>query len=175
MAKGLIRLSYRKIIDATAPTVWDKLVFEDTYLEFYMQAQFYNQEKKYTTFQELLAHVPHADRLHYLTSTAAIGYIRQLNKIIPDVVNNAGKLCLPFSQFTFEIIQSHVEHKDFHKVAVVFHCEPLTWIDTVGNFLLIAYGNQQEALRAGKEIETDLVAIQPNLSITAWQPENRLS
>ncbi|GAB4017649.1 hypothetical protein GCM10028808_49660 [Spirosoma migulaei] len=172
MIKGLIRLSYRKIIDVTSHKPWDKFVFEDTYLEFYMQAQFYNQENKYSTFQELLDNVPNADRLHHLTSGAAIGYIRQLNKLIPDMANSSGKLCLPFTQFKFEIIQSHVQNKNAHKIAIIFYSEPLTWIDTFSDRLLIAYGDQLDALQAGNEVETDLIALQPYLSISSLQLPN---
>src|ERR1700712_2957657 len=112
MSKGLIRFCYRKIIDSSSQKLWDKYVFDDTYQEFFMQAQFYNQEKKYNTFQELLANVPNADKLHYLASTAAVGYIQQLKEIMPDIVNIYGKNCLPFKQFKFEIIQSHIQKKE---------------------------------------------------------------
>ena len=167
MTKGIIRLSYRKIIDANSPKLWDKYVFEDTYMEFYMQAQLYNPENKYATFQELLDNVPNADRLHNLTSAAAVGYIRQLNQLIPDIVNRSGKRCLPFSQFTFEIIQSHVQDKSAHRVAILFYSDPLTWIDTLPDSLLIAYGDQREALRESREVETDLLDVQPYLNISS--------
>lgn len=172
MAKGIIRLCYRKIIDASSQKRWDTYVFNDTYQEFFMQAQYYNQHGKYSTFQELLDNVPHADRLHHLTSSAAIGYIRQLNQLIPDIANQAGKLCLPFSQFTFEIIQSHVQHKQEHRVAISFYSEPLTWIDTVANTLLIAYGEQLGSLHEGKTIDTDMIMLQPYLSISSFQQEH---
>lgn len=167
MLKGIIRLSYRKIIDANSQKLWDKYVFEDTYTEFFMQAQFYNQENKYTTFQELLDNVPNADRLHNLTSAAAVGYIRQLNQIVPDIANRSGKLCLPFSQFKFEIIHSHVQDKNAHRVAIQFFSDPVTWLDTVHDTLLIAYGDRREALAQGQEVETDLIALQPYLSISS--------
>ncbi|GAB3697584.1 hypothetical protein GCM10027592_21860 [Spirosoma flavus] len=169
MSTRIIRLSYRKLIDASSQKLWDKYVFEDTYMEFYMQAQFYNQENKYATFQELLDNVPNADRLHQQTSTAAVGYIRQLSGIIPDVVNQSGKLCLPFTQFRFDIIHSHVTDKQAHKVAITFFSEPITWIDTVGTTLLIAYGDKLEALRKGDIIDTDMIALQPYLSIAYYQ------
>ncbi|GAB3956506.1 hypothetical protein GCM10028805_46570 [Spirosoma harenae] len=171
MTKGIIRLCYRKIIDASSQKLWDKYVFDDTFKEFYMQAQFYNQDGKYTTFQELRDNVPGADQLQSMTSSAAIGYIRQLNGIIPDIANNAGKLCLPFSQFKFEIIHSHVQNKEAHKVAILFYSDPLTWIDTIDKQLLITYGDQREALQAGNEVETDLISLQPYLSISSFQQE----
>lgn len=166
----LIRLSYRKIIDASSSKLWDKYVFEDTYMEFYMQAQYYNQAGKYSTFQELLDNVPNADRLHGQTSAAATGYIRQLNGMVPEVVNTSGKLCLPFTQFSFEIIHSHVTDRQAHKVAILFRSEPLTWLDTIGTTLLIAYGDKRAGLQAGQEISTDLIALQPYLSVATYQP-----
>ncbi|GAB4016187.1 hypothetical protein [Spirosoma koreense] len=168
--KGLIRLTYRKIIDANSQKLWDKYVFDDTYMEFFMQAQTFDPGNRYATFQELVTHVPQAERLHALTSAAAIGYIRQLNNLMPDMANVSGKLCLPFSQFNFEIIQSHVENKQAHRVAILFYSDPITWIDTVGNHLLVAYGDQRTAISEEKEVETDLIALQPYLSIATWQP-----
>ncbi|GAB3979906.1 hypothetical protein GCM10028806_46280 [Spirosoma terrae] len=169
MTKGLIRLSYRKIIDASSQKLWDKYVFDDTHMEFYMQAQLYNKDDKYNTFQELIDNVPQAEKLHYLTSRAAVGYIRQLNGVIPDVLNSSGKVCLPFTQFTFEILRSHVSNKDMHKIALTFYSEPITWIDTLGDALLIAYGDKRESLSNGDEVETDTLYLQPFLSISSLQ------
>lgn len=135
-----------------------------------MQAQSYNPNNTYHTFQEIVQHVAHADRLHYLTSRAAVGYIRQLNQQIPDILNTLGKRCLPFTKFTFEIIQSDLHHQDAHKVAIHFYSDPITWLDSFQNTLLIAYGDQREAIFAGNEVETDLIELQPYLSISTFQP-----
>lgn len=169
MVKGLIRLSFCKIIDASSQSAWDRAVFEDTYQEFFMQAQLYNQGDKYQTFQELLANVPNADQLHYLTSRVAMGYLKQLNQVIPDVVNASGRPCIPFTQFKFEILASHVQKQKDHKIAIFFYSDLLTWLDTVGHQLLICYGNQREALQAGQEVSTDLIALQTNLNIWSYQ------
>jgi len=165
---NLIRLCYRKIIDADSRKAWDKAVFDDTHLEFYMQAQRLDPEGKFNTFLELNENLPNVDQLNYLTSTAAIGYIRQLKDIVPDVANAYGKLCLPFKNFKFEIIDSHIQDKAQHKIAIWFYSEPLTWIETVGNQLLIAYGNQLE--NTGKEIETEMIPLVPYLSISHINP-----
>lgn len=167
--KGLINLCYRKVIDASSQKAWDKFVFEDTYLEFYMKAQYFDPESKYKTLSELLTNVPSANQLHGMVSTAAIGYLRQLNDIVPDVTNAYGKLSLPFKRFKFEIVHSHIQNKAEHKVAIYFYSEPLTWIDTIGDQLLIAYSDQREALKKGEEVETDLIALQPFLSISSIQ------
>ncbi len=168
-AKGIIQLCYYKIIDADSQKAWEKFVFEDTYTEFFMQAQFYNQDKKYTTFQEIVSNHPQAEKLHFLISTAAVGYIRQLNDIIPDIVNAHNKICLPFKNFRFEILNSHLTNKNEHKIAIWFYSQPLTWLDSLGNQLLIAYGNKTEAIEKGENIETDLITLQPFLSISSFQ------
>ncbi|RYF09805.1 MAG: hypothetical protein EOO42_23455, partial [Flavobacteriales bacterium] len=84
MEKKIIRICYRKIIDINSITPWEKLVFEDSYKEFKIQSQLYNQEKKHTTFSALLNEVAGAEKLHFLVSGAIIDYIRQLKDIIPD-------------------------------------------------------------------------------------------
>lgn len=171
MLKGLIRLTYRKLIDASSNKPWDKLVFEETYQEFFMQAQRLDQAGTYPTFEELLNNVPNADQLHYLTSRAALGYLKQLDQQIPDVVNAVGLLYLPFTEFKFELLASHVQRKEDHRVAISFYSDPLTWIDTVDGRLLIACGDQREALQAGQAVNTDLLALKPNLSIWSYQPQ----
>lgn len=167
--KGLVRLSYCKIIDASSSSAWDKLVFDETYQEFYRQAQSYNPQGQYQTFGQLLDNVPGAEQLHYLTSRVAMGYLRQLNQIIPDVVNAFGKPCLPFTQFKFEILASHVEHPEAHRIAIYFYSDPLTWLDTIAHQMVVAYGDQREALRAGNEVQTDLIALPPYVSIWSFQ------
>jgi hypothetical protein len=160
MVKGLIRLCYSKIIDASSAGVWDKYVFEDTYKEFFMQSQYFNQQQKFLTFREILENDPKADELHYLVSTAAIGYLRQLNERIP--VKN----------FRFEILQSHVKDQSQHRVAIHFYSEVMTWIDTIGNQLLLATGDQLEAMHTGQFIDTDMLALRPYLSISSFQLKN---
>lgn len=167
--KGVIRLCYRKIIDANSQKTWDKYVFNDTFMEFFMQAQFYNQEEKYTTFQEILNANPQAEKIHFLTSTAAVGYIQQLNEIMPDISNSHGKLCIPFKNFRFEIIHSNIKNKQEHRVAIYFYSEPITWIDTIDNQLLIAYGDKNEAIQNGELVETEMITLQPFLSISSFQ------
>jgi hypothetical protein len=162
-----IRFCYRKIIDAHSRKPWDQAVFDDTHLEFYMQAQRLDSEGKYPTFQELTENVSNADQLHYLASTAAVAYIRQLKDIVPDIANAHGKLCLPFQNFKFEIIQSHITDKPQHRIAIWFYSEPVTWIDTIGNQLLIAYGGENAVLN-NQEMETDIITLVPFLSISHY-------
>lgn len=144
--KRIIRLVYRKIIDVEAKTPWEKYVFDDAYAEFLIQSQLFE--------------TPDADKLNFLVSAAVVGYLKQLQGKVPDVMNNNGQLFLPFSNFKFEIINGDIKDKAKHKIAINFMSEPLIWHDTIGNNLLVSLDKNEE-----KEILTELFSIQPFLSI----------
>jgi hypothetical protein len=133
-----ITLCYRKLLDASATRPWDKLVLDDSYREFRMQAQYFNPEKKYRTFGELLHYVPGASRLHGLTSGAITGYLQQLGGVVPDVLDNLGRRFLKFDKFQFELINSDLLDPGKHQVAVSFFTEPLVWHATVGAYLIVS-------------------------------------
>ena len=160
MSKGIITFCYRKIIDNNSSKAWDKMVFEDTYAEFKLQAQYFNQAKKYQTFAELIRNVPGAERLHFLVNAAVLGYVQQLNGVIPDILNNLGRHFLKFSNYQFEIINSNINDLSRHQIAVNFFSEPLLWHDTVGDLLLVS-----EVVDAKSEVQTHLLRLQPFLSI----------
>jgi hypothetical protein len=161
MTKKIIRLCYRKVIDPSSQKAWDKHVFESSYTEFRMQAQLYNQEKKYSSFAELIQHTIGAEKLHFLVSAAIVGYLQQLNGVVPDILNNLGKHFLKFNQYRFEIINSDIQNKSSHQVAINFFSEPLTWHDTIGNYLLVSPVNAEK----NEEGVTEMIQVQPFLSI----------
>jgi len=169
MIKGIIRLVYRKLIDNTASSGWEKYVFEDTHKEFYMQAQQFDRQGTYTTFKEMADNIPKAEQMHYLVSTAAINYIRQLEEKMPDVTNAFGKHCVPFKNFSFEIIRSHIQDKKQHQVAIHFYSESLIWIGSIDKHLLLTLNNQAEALQNGQEVNTEMIVMIPNLSISSFK------
>ncbi|TCD19857.1 hypothetical protein EZ456_20330 [Pedobacter psychrodurus] len=163
MSRKVITLCYRKVIDTTNANAWDKFVHEDSFAEFKMQAQFYNEEQRFTTFAEMLLHVPEAEKLHFLVSAAITGYLRQLNGIIPDILDNLGRRFLTFENFKFEIINSDINDIEKHKIAINFFSKPLIWHDTISNQLLVSQfkeTNEEEAF-------TNLFQIQPFVSIHA--------
>lgn len=169
MKKGIIRFCYRKIIDITAQKAWDKLVFESTYTEFLMQAQFYNQQKKYNTFSELLQHVPGAEKLHFLVSAAIIGYLPQLEDRMPDILDSQGKLFLGFSHYQFEIINSDIKKKPGHQVAINFLSDSMVWHDTVNSYLLVSAVNAE---KMNDGVHTHLLQLQPFFGIHSIKSEN---
>lgn len=160
MEKRIITLCYRKIIDSSCSKPWDQLVFEDSYREFKMQAQYFNQENKYHTFSELVYNVKGAEKLHFLVSAAVINYLKQLNEVIPDILNNIGRQFLTFKQFRFEIINSDLHDISKHSIAINFYSSPLIWHDTIGPYLLTS-----PQTSATEEVITDLFSIQPFLTI----------
>jgi len=162
MTKKIIRLCYRKIIDAASEQVWDKYVFESSYTEFLMQAQLYNQEKKFTSYSELLLHVPNAEKLPFLVSAAIVGYVQQLGDKIPDITDTLGRQFLSFKNYRFEIIQSDIKKKPLHRVAINFFSEPLVWHETIGNNLLLSPSGEKETADGTL---TYILPLQPFLSI----------
>src|SRR5687768_15679715 len=160
MSNRIITLSYRKIIDAESAQPWEKMVFEDSYQEFRMQFQYFNQQKKYNSFAALIAENPGAGALHFLVSAAVTGYIRQLNGSVPDILNNSGKRFLTFSDFRFEIINSDMNDIKKHQVAIHFFSQPLQWHETIGYYLLVSDPGQN-----GEELQTQLFQFVPFLSI----------
>jgi len=161
MSKKVITLCYRKIIDAGNANPWDKFVHEDSFAEFKMQAQYYNQEQQFSTFAEMLVNVTEADKLHFLVSAAITGYLRQLNGIIPDVLDNLGRRFLTFENFKFEIINSDINDPEKHKVAINFFSKPLIWHDTIDNMLLVSQFKETDE----DEIFTNLFQLQQFVSI----------
>lgn len=166
MAKGIIRLAYRKVIDTTSTAAWEKCVFNDSYNEYLMQSQLYNKNRQYKTFGELVQHVPAAEKLHFLVSASVTGYVKQFNGMIPAVTNAQGKPYLPFKGYRFEILNTDITNAAKHSVAISFITEPLTWIDTIGNQLLISVSIQGQE---DAELLTELVALQPSLSIHSYK------
>lgn len=169
MAKAVIRLCYRKIIDATSSSRWDKLVFEATHKEFFMQAQQFDQQKRYTTFNEIIAYVPKSEALHYLVSTAIMGYLRELKGIIPDIQNQFERPFLTFKDFKFEILTSHIRDKNQHKVVIHFYSDPMTWLDTIGKTLIVSSGDETIAVKKGISLQTEMIEMSPHLSICSYQ------
>ncbi|QEM11276.1 MULTISPECIES: hypothetical protein [Mucilaginibacter] len=170
MQKRVIVLCYRKVIDNRSVKQWDKLVFDSTYLEFKMQAQNFSQGTAYTSYAELMRNVANARRLTGMVTPSATGYIQQLGSIMPDILNNVGRRFLTFSRFQFEIINSDINDKDKHQVAVNFYSAPLIWHDTIDSYLLISdHLPENQPSAEGDAISTNLMQLQPYVNISSLQ------
>ncbi|MDB5146009.1 MAG: hypothetical protein JWQ57_29 [Mucilaginibacter sp.] len=170
MQKRVIILCYRKIIDVKSVKQWDKLVFESTYLEFKMQAQNFSRGTTYTSFAELVRNVPDAQRLTGMVTPSVTGYIQQLGSIMPDILNNIGRRFLTFNRFQLEIINSDINDKEKHQVAVNFYSGPLIWYDTIDSYLLISdQASENQPHAENDSISTNLMQLQPYLNISSLQ------
>lgn len=163
MEKAVIRLVYRKIIDAGSQDPWEKLVFEDTYREFLMQAQTFDPHKIYNTYSELILNIPGANKLPFMVSPSILGYLRQLGGKMPNIVNLVDKHFVPFKNYRFEIINSDMKDKSAHQIAINFISEQLIWYDTIGDKLLVSTEGGKTDER--DEVLTEMFAMQPFLSI----------
>ena len=159
----VITLCYRKIIDINSAKQWDKLVFEASCLEFKMQAQNYSQGTTFTSYADLLKHVPNAQRLVGMVTPAITGYLQQLNGIVPDLLNNVGKRFLKFNKFQFEMVNADINDKARHQVAVNFYTEVLIWHDTIADFLLLADYRPQTT--GDEDVLTNLFKLPPYVNI----------
>lgn len=165
MIKGIIKLGFQKIIDETSTSLWDKYVFDDTWMEYKIQAANYNQQGGASLFTDIIKQNAAAQKLHYLVSVAAVGYIRQLQGVIPGLLNAHGKIIVPFKNFKFNIIESDITNCKLHKVEIIFISGPIICIGFFNSHYLIAAADKQQELNEGKEVETEMIPHSDQLSI----------
>mgnify|MGYP003526142350 CR=1 FL=1 len=161
---SIIQFCYRKIIDVNSSKAWERLVFEDSYTEFKMQCQRFN-EAGVNSFSEMLQKNDMAMQLHFLVSAAAVPYVKYLDGKIPDVQDALGRTFLPFLTFRFEIIQSDIKDNSKHSVAINFFSEPVNWMASIGNSMLLNIDNQKD----NEALLTHTLALTPFLSICSFQ------
>lgn len=99
-----------------------------------------------------------------------IGYLRELNHCIPDIVNLAGDSCLNFRDFKFKIISSNLENSKEHQVAISFYSDWLSWIDSVGDHVLCAKNHSTDDKGT---LETFMLKPQPNLQIAFYKSHDQ--
>lgn len=156
-----VRFCYRKIIDATSQKAWERLVYEDSFTELKMQAQRFTEQGKFITFAEILQHNPAAEQLHFLVSNVILPYVKHLEDKVPDVLNILGKHFLPFKNVRFEIINSNLTDISKHCIAINFFSEPVIWLDTVSDKMIISLQTEP----ADGEWITETISLQPFLGI----------
>lgn len=165
MNSRVITLCYRKLVDANSTKQWEKLVFDDSYLEFKMQAQNFTAGTAYTTYSDLVNNIPNARALPGMVAHAITGYIQQLNGVMPDLLNNIGQRFLRFEKFQLVIINSDINQKEKHHIAIDFYSAPLTWIDTVNSSLLVSYNQPNAEDGTAVEMISHLLQLPPYVNI----------
>lgn len=167
MQPALIKLVYRQVIDASSGTAFENTVFNDSYEEFLLQSQAYNQQNSFTSFEQMVANNPKANSLHYKVGFSIGLYVKGLNGRVNGLQDSFNKY-IPFISHQFEIIASDISNKTLHKVALLYQTDTLTLIDYIGNNLLLATGDVVNSISA-EGADTFLVPLQPGLSIVNYR------
>ncbi|RBL88113.1 hypothetical protein [Chitinophaga flava] len=162
-----VTLSFRQVIDAASTGDFEKKIFEDSYVEFLMQSQAYNPEKKFRTFSELKTHNPKSNSLHYKVGFAVGLYLQELGNRIPGVKDCLGSMHLPFELYHLELIESDIEDRQQHRVAIIYITPPLTLLEIIGDRLLLVSPEQTNSLGT---YDTFMLSFQSQLSISSYKP-----
>jgi hypothetical protein len=133
-----------------------------------MKIQAYNPGNKFSRFTEIVVHDGRANSLHYKTSFAVLHHIEKLGNRIPGLQDAARRITLPFVTPEFKVLESSATDKSIHKVAVIYISDTMTLIDSFGDYLLLAMGDQSAAI-VDETVETFLLAVQDNLSIINYR------
>lgn len=131
-----------------------------------MQVQFYNQQQQHTTFRQLVQQVPSAEKLHFLVSSSVVGYLKQLNGIVPDVHNKRGVPFLLFNDFKFEIIDSNFSDQSKHEIQLTFFSDPVLWHETIADWLLLSNPAEPQTKEGAL---THLLQLQPAVDIYSYK------
>jgi len=167
MAKALIKLAWKQVIDARSEGDFERKVFNASYQEFLLKSQAYNMDREFKTFTEMKINDGRANSLHYKLSFALGHFIAGLNNKIPGLRDNAGNNPV-FEVPRFELLESDITDKAAHKVAIHYCTGVLTLLDTIEDYLVLAVGDtciEQVA-------ETFTLKMRPGLSVIYYKPYN---
>lgn len=169
MERAIIKISYRHVIDASSTEKMEVNIFNASYNEFLLKCQAYNTAGKFKTFSEMVAADGRANSLHYKSGFAIDNFIAALKNNIPFVFDMQGRQ-IKFSEYRFEVIESHIADKTLHKVAVNYCTDNLTLLQCTGEYLLLAHGDKTTYLNAKNIIEnTFMLQLHSGLSIYQYQ------
>jgi hypothetical protein len=168
MAKAFIKLAYRQIIDANSTESFEKKIFHDSYAEFLLKIQNYNPENKFAKFSDIVAADGRANSLHYKCSFAVLHHIETLRNKTPQLPDTNGRMNIPFEVPEFKLIESAINDKSLHKVAVIYITGVFTLLDSFGEYLLLATGDQSGPI-TNPGLETFTLKMQENLSIVNYR------
>ncbi|QES87229.1 hypothetical protein [Rhizosphaericola mali] len=138
----MITLHYKKVIDSHSTSEWEKMLWEDSFMEFKMQFQNHNANGSLFTLKGLVNSGVNIEPLEYLVSASVVGYIQQLNGIVPDLIDNIGIRYFGFESFQFQLIDSDTRNIHQHKIAINYFSSQYEWLETIGEFLIVKKKNE---------------------------------
>ena len=159
MAKTVIKLTYRQVIDASSTGDFEKNILSASYQEFLSKSEVYNPGNKLKTFSEMKNNDGRANLLHYKLSFVIGYFIETLKNKMPVLTDNLGN-SVTFEVPKFELIESDVTTMAAHKVAINYITSELTLLNTIGEYLVLTAGNGEE---------TFTIKMQNGLSISSYQ------
>jgi len=165
MAKALIKLAYRQVIDALSTSDFEKKIFHTSYEEFLLKSQAYNMEGKFKTFDQIKANDGRANSLHYKLAIAVTHFIDALGNQIPELEDQLGNP-VKFEVPEFKLLASDLTNKMAHEIAITYVTGELTLVTIINNYLVLACGDQRE--NSGPA-NTFTIKIQPNLAIVQFE------
>ncbi|NIF07010.1 hypothetical protein F3J23_16350 [Chryseobacterium sp. Tr-659] len=160
-----IRLAFRIIIDQTSEMIWDRYVFDDTYFEYKIQHQVFDDQQNPTkNYWELLQKNPNAKQIPFLLSGAASNYVSQLGGVIRSLPDVLGNTFFPFDHFRLDLVSSHLEDTSKHKIGLTFFTPELLLIDIIDNKYLLSNDIGRE-----NGFDTYMLPFHPQIAIAYYQ------
>ncbi|MEJ5048218.1 hypothetical protein WH221_00080 [Chryseobacterium culicis] len=160
-----IKLAFRIVIDQSSDMVWDRYIFDDTYFEYKIQHQVFDEkENPVKNYWELVQKNPGAKQIPFLLSSAASNYVSQLGGVIRSLPDVLGNTFFPFDNFKLDLISSHLEDPSKHKIGLTFFSPELLLIDMIDNKYLLSKETDQE-----NGWETFMLPFHSQVSIVYYQ------
>ena len=165
---ALIQLAYKQTISAASQTPFEQQVFSATFAEFCLQQQSFSKGQELYSWPSIRSAFPKSNpALPFKVSFAIAGLIGSLNKQIPGLQDTLGIKTIPFVQHRFELIDSDVKDPSVHRVSIIYWSETLTLFAILGDTLLLALGDVQEAAAKGP-VPTFLLRMSPECSVCSY-------
>jgi len=163
MKKNIVQFCYCQLIDASATNAFEKDIFEDSYNEFQLQSQAYNNSGSIARFDEMVQNNPKANSLHYKVGFAVGLYIQKLKGAIPGLVDECNNPVF-FTRHEFKIIESQTDNRQAHIVAICYFTDAYWLLKNFGEYMVLAPETSDE----NKPILTFTLKMQPHLSIVCF-------
>jgi hypothetical protein len=159
-----IHFTYKHIITQRAETAWEQHIINETYDEFLIQqAIFQNENSIQQTFRNLLKCNNKAEQLHHLLGARIEPSISLLNENIYKISDVLGQNYLQFINYRLELIQSDIQDKNLHQIAIYFLSKEYILHEIINNTYLIS---RTDDSFENKFYETLQFENQPYLSIS---------
>lgn len=163
--KGMITLKYLKNIDSQCTPGSERELWHTTFLEYKLKVQYYDPKGEYEDFQSITNSKPNvADKLTYLVSLSAIFWLKELNGLMPDIVDTLSKPSIPFENYWFNLINSSIKKPQCHHFSLTFISKPLYWIDTISDILLLSSSSPKD-----DKVQTFGIRLSPGMAIESFK------